>query len=470
MPDIAFHTGFEHGTQLIAQDQAGSSALAVFIDTVGQTSVTGGAAKTGNYGLQTTQAASGAGPGRVALTNPGVAQVHCSFYWRVTTKPTSVIQYVWYADVASGNPMRLVYDPGTNRLKLSLDAGSSYTSNTNGINTNQWYLIEIALDYSGTTWAAYWRIDGIDQTNVTASSSATTFTRIGPRHDNVTGTDTNGSVFNYDDITVGNTFSDYPLGWLKTYGTTLSQSATPNHSSLTLTEWQTTSDFSSFTNFTSSTETVSRGLLNDLSGTNGGIRMNAGDGGQAGGGARWPIAAIAGAPSVDPSCVSTISTFTEASAGTNNITLRTRVTNSGTSVNVHYGGDFTPPAAWEYWRSSNPTAPGGSAWKNSDIGNLQFEATSSDSNPAIWLGGVFLEVGFPDLSTTWINYRIGKNLNAANVNFLVSLKQGSTVIATWQHINVAQGFTTYSKNLSSAQEALITDTTDLRLNFTSTVT
>jgi len=74
------------------------------------------------------------------------------------------------------------------------------------------------------------------------------------------------------------------------------------------------------------------------------------------------------------------------------------------------------------------------------------------------------------LSTTYVRYRIGKNLSSGNVDMTVRLMQGSTEIANWTHTNLAQGFTTYEQVLSQGQESLITDTTNLRLRFVSTVT
>ncbi len=70
---------------------------------------------------------------------------------------------------------------------------------------------------------------------------------------------------------------------------------------------------------------------------------------------------------------------------------------------------------------------------------------------------------------TYVRYRIGKNVSAGTVNFDVYLMQGATQIATWSHSNVAQGFTTYEQTLNGTQESNITDTTDLRIRFTATV-
>lgn len=68
-------------------------------------------------------------------------------------------------------------------------------------------------------------------------------------------------------------------------------------------------------------------------------------------------------------------------------------------------------------------------------------------------------------NTHYVRYRIGKNVSTGTLNFTVSLMQGTTQIAQWTHSNVAQGFTTYEQNLTTAQVAAITNTSDLRLRF-----
>ncbi len=66
-----------------------------------------------------------------------------------------------------------------------------------------------------------------------------------------------------------------------------------------------------------------------------------------------------------------------------------------------------------------------------------------------------------------VRYRIGK-LGTGVISFTVSLRQGSTAIASWPHIGVATGPTTYTQTLSADEANAITNYADLYLWFTAT--
>ncbi len=93
----------------------------------------------------------------------------------------------------------------------------------------------------------------------------------------------------------------------------------------------------------------------------------------------------------------------------------------------------------------------------------------SDSNPTLDL----MEVGLsnlndPVLSTGHIlRYRYQKDSAAgAQIDLVVDLVQGVTVIATFTHLDIQPGFITQAQALTGPQTDAITDYTDLRIRFT----
>lgn len=97
--------------------------------------------------------------------------------------------------------------------------------------------------------------------------------------------------------------------------------------------------------------------------------------------------------------------------------------------------------------------------------------TQSPSAPA----GAALEVALgavedPQSSSGHIvRYRIQKaSAGGAVINVDVALVQGTTVIASWSHADVQNGFVQYAQTLSAAQADAITNYADLRLRFTAT--
>lgn len=66
-----------------------------------------------------------------------------------------------------------------------------------------------------------------------------------------------------------------------------------------------------------------------------------------------------------------------------------------------------------------------------------------------------------------VRYRIGK-VGSGTIGMTVSLRQGSTEIASWPHTDVVTGPTTYEQTLTAPQADAITDYTDLQFWFTAT--
>lgn len=70
----------------------------------------------------------------------------------------------------------------------------------------------------------------------------------------------------------------------------------------------------------------------------------------------------------------------------------------------------------------------------------------------------------------FVEYRYAKDAAAGKtIDLLVELLQGATVISNLSHADISDAFAAASFYLTDAQQAAITDTTDLRLRFTATV-
>lgn len=143
----------------------------------------------------------------------------------------------------------------------------------------------------------------------------------------------------------------------------------------------------------------------------------------------------------------------------------------GTNVEDIYNGAFALSVKKPFKKVFTQRPNSGGAWSLSALNNttVRFGYTNSTADlprldgsmiEAIWTTATIDSPG-----THFVRYRIGKNVSTGTLNFTVNLVQGTTVIATWSHPNVAQGFTSYEQNLTSAQIAAISDFTNLRLRF-----
>jgi len=86
-----------------------------------------------------------------------------------------------------------------------------------------------------------------------------------------------------------------------------------------------------------------------------------------------------------------------------------------------------------------------------------YECTLGDvTDPAVSTGHV-------------VRYHIKKNTSAGKtIDTLVELRQGATVVASWNHPNMSEVATQHNQTLTAAQADAITDYSDLRLRFTIT--
>lgn len=136
---------------------------------------------------------------------------------------------------------------------------------------------------------------------------------------------------------------------------------------------------------------------------------------------------------------------------------------------------FTPSGAM---RPDGTTIQGG--WVNEAGGAALWssidEVTADDSdyirsmdNPV----SDICQVSLTNVSGTisqpfYVGYRYGKagaGKLGTSLGLIVSLKQGSTLIASWSHSDIPAAQTTTKQGLTSGQFAAISDFTDLRLEF-----
>jgi hypothetical protein len=379
VPTPVYLTGFEWpGVSSIVNTGTGLCASTTASPPV----VEAGSARTGSYGMRCN--CSGAAKSMRVTVTAGLAVTRV--YIRIDTLPSADAGILQLG--AGANPC-IVRVRTTGAIRATVTGGTTVDSAVLG---SGWHRIDAAMDTTGATHTCDLWVDGvhIGQASVGGSAADTDTTLDIGVISAVT------CDFSFDDLYVSSTLVDAPIGPGRVVG--IFPSGAADHQSITTTEWQTTSDFSAFTNFTGANETTSAPLIDDLTAGTDGIRLNAGAGGQAGN-ARWSFADPSPDPNVAPIGVRGIVVHQDASSGTNNITERILL--SGSTSNIFSGN---PAAAWEYRAALFTTDPGGGAWSAQDIRDLQFEIDSTDTNPAVWFGGVVVEVDYPALDSLIIGY------------------------------------------------------------------
>lgn len=295
--------------------------------------------------------------------------------------------------VSGGNLVFIQAHSGDGNLHLHFYDGVTETTLVDSgvvMANDTWYWIELMIDSSANPWVIKWAFmkDGGArqvQTDGGVAKAAYTFTQVavGPR----CWTDAGGVAYSDDlHIYTGST-ADYPVPPKAVELATVDQAAAAEHQSITLTNWDYTADFSSFTNFASTVETDSRSRLNALDTANG-IRINKTS--DVAGNARWKIAAPAN-PRTMVHAVCNLFSMREASAGTNNLTVRSLL--SGSTTN-HFSGNPGNGTTWNYLAGLMATTPAGGGWVASDIAALRAEVDSTDASPNLWIGGIVYEVSY----------------------------------------------------------------------------
>lgn len=373
---LSYFTGFEHN--VISTSGGGIISAA---DTAGNGSVVTSPVKNGTYALKVDGAIGGGG-----------------WYWTISN--SIYVQSGWYQfpDVTKVGYVVRCQIPGTRdtgvrtnasgQLELYDSVSGVLATATTAIANNTWFYVELLVDAHANPNAYKWRVNGIDQGDVSLGVAARTWTQ-----GMIAGVNS-GTVMYADDVHIYlGAATDYPVGMKAVVGITLDQTAAAEHQSITTTQWDYTDNFSTFSNFASQAETDSRSRLNTLDTANG-IRMN--NAAAVAGNARWPLASLP-ANVAWPYAVRGLFSGREASAGTNNAIVRLYLGGSTTDL---FNADPSWGTTWNYIAGLLTTKPGGGAWTVNDVNSLRLEVDSTDASPNVWLGGLVVEVstGPPSLS------------------------------------------------------------------------
>lgn len=201
MPTITGFTGYEHGINTPAEWSKGLHGN-VFLGS-GNWSIVGAAARSGNFGLRSTNPT---GTGWV-MESFSSQRVVLTGHLR-----TSVLQnnmrLALIESTGDVNNIQFQYDTVNNRFFLNITGTGGVTVNgSSSISLNQWVRVEFDVNATANPWVVKWKVNGVDQTQAGPGIAATTFIAAGPSvADTFTGT------VDYDDWAVSLTGADYPLG------------------------------------------------------------------------------------------------------------------------------------------------------------------------------------------------------------------------------------------------------------------
>jgi hypothetical protein len=374
VPTPTYLTGFEWPGVTTIVGTGGGLVASVS----GAPAVEAGSARSGSYGMRCNAAGAAV---LINVTVTAAATLVVRFYLRQAANPSA--DSTLCSIGSGGNSASLVVTSG-GVIQARATGGTTRSGPT--LTNGQWYLVEARFSgLGGTAWTVDWQIDSVDQTQCVGSTSgASTDTTLAFGVISAVTWD-----ISIDDLIVSETSGDYPIGAGSVVG--IAAAGAGEHQGITLSQWQYTDDFASFTNFASSTETDSATRIDDLTAGTDGIRLNGGASGQAGN-ARWSFADPSPDPGRVPNGVRGIAVHQDASSGTNNVTERILL--AAATANIFSGN---PAAAWEYKAAMFALDPGGGAWSAQDIRDLKLEIDSTDTNPAVWVGGVIIEIDYPGI-------------------------------------------------------------------------
>lgn len=189
-------TGFEHGT---IQTPNLFSANFGGVATTTQ-------ARTGTYSLQVAKTSGGS---VYTAKNGFTPTTALAFAVRLASLPTGDVTSLAALNTST-TPLYLGYQAATGKLTLRWGANAPVTGST-AITAGTWSVIELMADVSSNPNTAAWRINEIDQTEVSAAVAAQTVTDF--RFGSAIATD----VFtaHYDDIVHATSRADHPVGPLR---------------------------------------------------------------------------------------------------------------------------------------------------------------------------------------------------------------------------------------------------------------
>ena len=203
--------GFEHGTT--AGFATGNSTNKYFDRTVGtlgtNLSVSSSAARTGTYGLRLSPSAATVHAGFQNSGNGGIlgssGTLVGSFYFRFPTLPSADFNIFIDIGTAGGNDVFIKYLNSTGGLQ---GVFGSATQLGPIISANTWYRVDFRAVHNANPHTLDWKIDGVDQTQVSLAVASENIFIAGFGLDNANATGT----LDIDDVVLSLTSGDYPLG------------------------------------------------------------------------------------------------------------------------------------------------------------------------------------------------------------------------------------------------------------------
>lgn len=133
-------------------------------------------------------------------------------------------------------------------------------------------------------------------------------------------------------------------------------------------------------------------------------------------------------------------------------------------------GDITVSSGWAWG------APGSSGLTNLYQVIDEVTPDTSDYIGSDTTSGSFYECSLGDVTDPGVStghvvrYSNSKSSSAGKtIDNLIELRQGATVIASWNHLNISNVATQHNQTLTAAQADAITDYTDLRLRAAITI-
>jgi hypothetical protein len=163
-----------------------------------------------------TVAHTGTGSLRVAKPTTSIAYIRKAasgntqvlhFALRIATVPTGDVTLA-SLDSSFGIDLLVRYQASTQKLALQWGAEAPVVA-LSTVTSGTWYSIDLKSSTGVSPLTASWRIDGIDQPNVSSNAAATSQ---GNLHFGTSASESPTYAVNFDDIFYSRTLADYPLG------------------------------------------------------------------------------------------------------------------------------------------------------------------------------------------------------------------------------------------------------------------
>jgi hypothetical protein len=184
----------------------GATASSAFFSAANSANVTADSAvaRYGTYSLKIVANGVATNAQRIFTATTTVEDVR--FAIRFASLPSADVE-VMRMGPASGAALQLMYHTSTHKLALQFSTGASIEEAASVV-AGTWYLVEVKLDMTTSTWSGAWYVDEVAQTGRTVSGTAGT-----TAYQLFLGTTlANTYTANYDDVAVMASASNFPLG------------------------------------------------------------------------------------------------------------------------------------------------------------------------------------------------------------------------------------------------------------------